>query len=130
MDITVGRFEGYIPDKDPTDILLAILSRLDLNEKKELESSALHSILCEMKDKGANLLQDFSFSGTSFFPYSEEVALAMRDLKSSGYIVCSDSRYSSFIVSVDSPFSADWMSEEEKQIIEKISERLRSILHG
>lgn len=130
MEVCVGRFEGYLPDKDPTDIVLALLSRTVGTEERMVEPSLLHSFLFKMKEELPNLLEDIHFSETSFLPYSEEVDLAMHELKGAGFIVRPNPKYASFTMRVGGPIDAEWMSEEDKKSIQRFSENLTRELHA
>lgn len=124
MEVAVGRFGGYIPDKDPTDILLALLSRAIGKTERMVEPSFLHSFLFNMKKDSPALLLDIHFSETSFLPYSEEIDLAMRELKSAGLIVRPNPKYASFTMNIDEPIDAAWMSDDEKTRIQGFADRL------
>jgi len=124
MEIQVGRFEGYLPSKNPTDIVLSLLSRTKGAEEHEIDPSSLHSIVYDMKKKLPELLVDTHFSETSFFPHSEEVDLVMRDLQSAGFIVRPNPKFASFIIKVEKPIDAEWMTEKEIKDIQRFAETL------
>lgn len=131
MEVCVGRFKGYLPDKDPTDIVLALLSRVVSPEvRMDIEPSFLHSFLFEMKENNPVFLEDVHFSETSFLPYSEEIDFAIRELKGAGFIVRPNPKYASFTIQANGPVDAEWMSDEDKQAIERFSERLKEKLHA
>lgn len=124
MEIRVGRFEGYLPTKNPTDIVLSLLSRAKGVEEHKIDPSSLHSIVYDMKKKLPELLADTHFSETSFFPHSEEIDLAMRDLQSAGFIVRPNPKFASFTMKVEKPIDAEWMTEDEINDIQKFAETL------
>lgn len=130
MEVCVGRFVGYLPDKDPADIILALLSRAVRIEESILEPSFLHSFLFKMKKELPVLLEDVHFSETSFLPYSEEVDFAMRELKGAGFIVRPNPKYASFTLKVSGPIDAKWMSDEDKNSIQRFSKTLAKELHA
>jgi|ABDH01.1.fsa_nt_gi hypothetical protein len=124
MEIHVGRFKGYLPEKNPTDIVLSLLSRAKGVEEHKIDPSYLHSFVYNMKKKLPELLVDTHFSETSFFPHSEEIDLAMRDLQSAGFIVRPNPKFASFTMKVEKPIDAEWMSEQEKENIQSFAEAL------
>lgn len=121
MEIHVGRFKGYLPEKNPTDIVLSLLSRV---KEQKIEPSYLHSFVYDMKKKMPELLVDTHFSETSFFPHSEEIDLAMRDLQGAGFIVRPNPKFASFTMKIENPIDAEWMTEEEKNAIKSFAETL------
>jgi len=124
MEINVGRFKGYLPDKNPTDIVLSLLSRAKGVEEHKIDPSYLHRFVYDMKKKMPELLVDTHFSETSFFPHSEEIDMAMRDLQSAGFIVRPNPKFASFTMKIENPIDADWMTEEEKNAIQSFAETL------
>jgi hypothetical protein len=131
MEVNVGRFEGYLPDKNPKDIILSLLSRARGAEKHKIEPSYLHYFVYNMKKALPDLLADTHFSETSFFPHSEEIDLAMRDLQSAGFIVRPNPKFASFTMKVEKPIDAKWMSEQDKNDIQGFAETLtRNLLNG
>jgi hypothetical protein len=124
MKIHVGRFEGYLPEKNPTDIVLSLLSRAKGVEEHKIDPSYLHSFVYDMKKELPELLVDTHFSETSFFPHSEEIDLAMRDLQSAGFIVRPNPKFASFTMKVEKPIDAEWMTEKEIKDIQGFAEAL------
>jgi hypothetical protein len=124
MKVNVGRFEGYFPDKNPTDIVLSLLSRTIDIEKYKIEPSYLHRFIYDMKRDLPDLLVDTHFSETSFFPHSEELDLAMRDLQSAGFIIRPNPKFASFTMKTEKPIDAEWMSEKDKNDIQSFAETL------
>jgi len=124
MEIHVGRFEGYLPEKNPTDIVLSLLSRAKGDEEHKIDPSYLHSFVYDMKKELPNLLLDTHFSETSFFPHSEEIDLAMRDLQSAGFIVRPNPKFASFTMKVKNPIDAKWMTEQDKKDIQHFADTL------
>ena len=119
MEIHVGRFEGYLPEKNPTDIVLSLLSRV---KEHKIDPSSLHSFVYNMKKERPDLLEDTHFSETSFFPHSEEIDLAMRDLQSAGFIVRPNPKFASFTMKIEKPIDAEWMTEQDKKAIQSFAE--------
>jgi hypothetical protein len=124
MEVHVGRFEGYLPDKNPTDIVLSLLSRTHEVEKHKIEPSYLHCFVYDMKKALPDLLADTHFSETSFFPHSEEIDLAMRDLQSAGFIIRPNPKFASFTMKAEKPIDAEWMSEQDKKDIQNFAKTL------
>jgi hypothetical protein len=124
MEIRVGRFEGYLPEKNPTDIVLSLLSRTKGTEEHKIDPSYLHRFVYDMKKELPDLLADTHFSETSFFPHSEEIDLAMRDLQSAGFIVRPNPKFASFTMKIEKPIDAEWMTEKEKNAIQEFAETL------
>jgi hypothetical protein len=119
MEINVGRFKGYLPEKNPTDIVLSLLSRV---KEQKIDPSYLHIFVYNMKKERPDLLADTHFSETSFFPHSEEIDLAMRDLQSAGFIVRPNPKFASFTMKIEKPIDAEWMTEQDKKAIQSFAE--------
>lgn len=124
MEVQVGRFEGYLPDKDPTELILSLLTRAFGDAEHKVEPSFLHSFVFRMKKEVPELLEDIHFSETSFLPYSEEVDFAMHELKSAGFIVRPNPKYASFTMAVHEPVDPEWMSLEDKEVIQNFAKDL------
>ena len=124
MKVHVGRFEGYISDKNPTDIVLALLSRVVGRERQKIDPSRVQSYVYDMKQQYPSLLSDVYFSETSFFPHSEEVDQAMHTLQCAGYIVRPNPKFASFTMEIRNPIDAEWMSPEDKAHIEEYAKTL------
>jgi hypothetical protein len=122
MKINVGQFEGYLSDKNPTDIVLSLLSRL--GSKHRINPSQLHSFIYDMKKQNSGLFEDIYFSETSVFPYSEELELAMRKLQSAGCIVRPNPKFASFTMRVNGPMDAEWMSQDDKNVIDNFAKAM------
>ncbi|MDR1748207.1 MAG: hypothetical protein LBR47_04030 [Spirochaetaceae bacterium] len=124
MEVRVGRFEGYLSDKNPTDIILALLSKVKVGGQRKIDPTQLQSDVYKMKETYPALLKDIYFSETSFFPHSEEVDMAIHTLQCAGYIERPNPKLASFTMDVKKPIYAEWMSQEEKQQIDCFAETL------
>lgn len=84
----VGRFEAYVPDNDPFDVLLKILALSFSRRGSEFESPSyqLHRFFYKMKKRYPKLLEDVFFNHDPEFPFSEEIENAFNRLQESGYV--------------------------------------------
>ena len=119
MEFAIGTFKGYLPDKDPVDIILAFATTYNAQQEGgEIEPSSLYSLIEGAKRKNPDLFRDIFFSKTSLFSYSVEIDQAMHELQSAGYFIRPNPQYAKFSIDSTEPIFAKWMSEEEREFIQ------------
>lgn len=131
MNIKVGKFQGYVPDRDPAEIILSILSeatRDDTQQEKCISPAFLQNFLYNAKKKAAELMQDINFSESSFAPHSKEIDVALHDLQGAGFLIRPNPVYSPFKVEAKHLKDPSWMDSEHKKMILEIAEDLKDAL--
>lgn len=87
MQIKIGRFEAYVPDKDPFEIILQILSlAFKSGDYFNSPPNKLHQFFYKMKERYPDQLEDVFFNHDQDFPFSEEISDAFTRLQESGYV--------------------------------------------
>lgn len=124
MEVQIGRFYGYEPEKKPVDIILALLTAWGCRSGQKVEPSFLQRFIFRMKQKAPDLMVDVSFSTSSFQPYSEDVDLALHELQGAGFLVRPNPIYSPFAISAQKAIFADWMTNENKDDIQRFAAEL------
>ncbi|MFZ7128146.1 MAG: hypothetical protein ACOWWM_18475 [Desulfobacterales bacterium] len=116
MQVKLGRFAGCLPDKDPFDTILFIISRSAPKKGMKFESPIhkCHRFFSNMKEQYPQLFPNLHFTKDPDFPYSEELSDCLTRLQEYGYVsrpnpslseYLVNSNHQSMRIKIDSSFS-------------------------
>jgi len=88
MKCKIGRFEGYVPDKDLSTIVLNILFLSGFSKEYTFDSPPhkLHKFFYDIKPSYPRIFEDVFFNNDTEFPYSKELEECFTDLQESAFL--------------------------------------------
>lgn len=121
MNVKVGRFDAYVPDKDFFEILKEILSLSSVKSGVEIDlrPDKIQRFFYEMKLNHPSVFKDIYFGHDSDFPYSEDVAKTFTRMQESSFMSRPNPALNMYILKVN--FKSPDSSRPGYKVLKKVA---------